>query len=164
MTESVFVLDPGKVTGSSLWLLDRDAPVQRVEYQMIHGGMDGFISFMEVRLGPMRPDLVICEQWNVNDGRQFGDPTEPLRIEGAIATMCSALGIELVWQKNDMKALCSDETLKEHGLYIFPKDAKTDPAINWTDARDVNDTALHMLAWAKASGHEPTIDLYWPDR
>lgn len=162
MSESILVIDPGEVTGWSLWALDREYPVQRLEYGMIHGGLDGFITFMEVRLGRMRPDLIICEKWNTNDGRR-GDPSNPLRIEGALQAMCSALGLELLWQMNDMKSLCTDATLIEHGLYITPKEAKVDPTILHVDARDVNDTAIHMLAYAKASGHDATIALFWPD-
>lgn len=164
MTESVLTIDPGEVTGWSYWALDPEYPIQRLEYGLIHGGLDGFITWMEIRLGRLRPDILICEKWNPNDGRVYGDPTEPLRIEGAIAAMVSALGIgDVEWQFNSMKALCTDDKLREHGLYIMPSHAKVDPAIMHKDARDVNDTFSHTLAFAKASGHQPTIDLYWPD-
>lgn len=164
MTDSILALDPGESTGWSLWALDDDYPIQRLDYGLVKGGMEGLVTFMEVRLGAVRPDVIVCEKWNVNDGRR-GDPTEPLRIEGAMYAIASALGLELVFQPTSMKDQCHDYVLQDNGLWISPAEAKLDPAILWVDARDVNDSQIHALAWAKTTAqHEPTLAAYWPER
>lgn len=163
MTESVLTIDPGEATGWSLWALDPKYPIQRLEYGLVKGGTDGFITFMELRLGRLHPDVLIVEDWNRHDPRK-GDPTHPLQIKGALMGAASALGVELIIQPNTMKDQCHDSVLKEHGLYILPREAKVDPAIMHTDGRDVNDTQRHTLGWAKVTEHQPTIALYWPDR
>ena len=153
----------GAVTGWSLWAFDPEFPLQRLEYGLIHDGLEGFVRWLEVRLGRLRPDVLICEQFNTKDGRVARADLTPLYLEGALFAITSALGLEVVWQGTDMKALCSDDTLRDHGLYIMPKDAKTDRAIMHTDARDVNDSQRHALAWAKAIDHEPSVRQFWPD-
>lgn len=162
MTESILAIDPGESTGWSLWALEPEYPMQRLECGLVHGGEAGFITFMEVRLGRFRPSIVVCEEWNINDGRR-GNPRFSLRIEGALMAMTSALGIELVFQPTSMKDMCRDSVLKEHGLWITNKQAREDPQILWQDARDVNDSQINALAWAKAIGHDPTIEAFWPD-
>lgn len=164
MTESVLVFDPGEVTGWSLWTLDSEYPMYRLEYGLIKGGLDGFVSWLELRLGRLRPDILICERFNTKDGRVARADLTPLYLEGALYAISSALGLEVVWQGTDMKALCSDDTLRANGLYFLPSEAKGDPAIMHVDARDVNDSQRHALAYAKSTDHEPTIALYWPDR
>lgn len=162
MSESLLALDPGEVTGWSLWVLDDDAPLQRLDYGLIHGGTFGAAEWLEQRLGVLRPDILVCERWNRFDGRA-GDPTYPLQIEGLLIGAARALGLEITWQSNGMKDLCRDSTLKEFGFYIMPAAAKVDPAIMWEDARDVNDSQRHALAWAKAADHEPTVTAFWPE-
>jgi hypothetical protein len=159
MTDSLLALDPGKVTGWSLWTLDDDFPMTRLEYGLAKGGIDGFISFMELRLGIWRPDIIVCEHFDLDGRTRYPDLT-PRDCEGALRAMVSALGLEVVWQNTDMKALCRDQTLKDHGLWL----TGSDPAIRHDDARDVNDSQVHALAYAKASGHEPTVALYWPEQ
>jgi len=163
MTETILGIDPGESTGWSLWLLDNDAPIQRVDYGLIHGGVDGFITFMEVRLGSMRPSVTICEKFNEKDGRVAVADLTPLPIEGAIRAIASALALELIFQPTAMKSMCSDEKLKELGFYITNAEARENPKIRWQDARDVNDSEIHVLAWAKSIDHTPTVEAYWPD-
>lgn len=162
MTETVLGIDPGEVTGWSLWLLDRDVPIQRIEYGLIKGGVDGFITWMEIRLGQLRPSVIVCERFNTKDGRVAVADLTPLPIEGALKAVASALALEVVWQYNSAKDLCRDDVLKRFGYWITPAQAKVDPAIDHIDARDVNDSQAHVLGWAKGMGHTPTIELLWP--
>src|SRR6478736_10388975 len=97
MTESILSIDPGEVTGWSLWALDAELPVQRLEYGLIKGGLAGFIFWIEHRYGQLRPDVTVVEKWNRHDGRK-GDPTHPLQIQGSILTAASALGLEVTLQ------------------------------------------------------------------
>lgn len=163
MTETILAFDPGWTTGWALFALDDDRPVQRLEYGAIHDGLPGFVEFIEQRLGLLRPDILICEKFNEDDGRKANADLTPLPIEGALYAVARALNIEVTWQSIGMKVLCSDQTLKDQGLWITPAEAKVDPAILWTDARDVNDAQIHIGGWCKAHGHEPTVEAWWPE-
>jgi len=163
MSELIMGIDPGESTGWSLWALEPDLPIQRLEYGLIHGGLKGFVSFMEIRLGRLHPTTIACEKFNENDGRVALGSLVPLPIEGAIYAMASALGIELVMQPTSMKDLCRDSVLKEFGLYITNAEARENPHIKWKDARDVNDSQMHVLAFAKSINHEASVEAFWPD-
>lgn len=156
----MLVIDPGAVTGWSLWAVPEDLPLQRLEYGLVKGGRKGFMAWSRSNLGIIRPDILVCEMWRPRDGA--ADIT-PVYIEGQLEAVADALAMEITWQGTDMKAMCSDDTLREQGLYIMPAEARVDPAIMHIDARDVNDTARHALAWAKAHGHEATIATCWPE-
>ena len=164
MSELILGLDPGQSTGWSLWELPPDLPVQRLEYGLIHGGLEGAAEWMENRLGLFRPTTIVCEKFNQNDGRVARADLTPLPIEGLVYGASRALGIDLVYQPTSAKDQVHDSLLREHGLYVENAEARTNPDILWQDARDVNDSEIHVLAWVKLMEHEPTIDLYWPDR
>lgn len=156
MTDVILVFDPGEATGWSLWLLDDDAPMQRVEFGVIPGGVDGFLDWIETRLGSLRP-TIICERYDPLRGGRFKNYTA-MYIEGALRAVCRALALEIIWQDPDMKTLCSDECLKTNGLWI------ENDEVEWEDARDANDTQRHALGWGKTIDHEPTVEFYWPER
>lgn len=163
MTDSLLSVDPGQVTGWSLWALDDEHPLQRLEYGLVKGGVEGWLTWQERRLGELRPDVIVFENFNPNLGYGGAKDFEALEIKGAFRAGCRALGLEVTFQETDMKALCKDDDLRRLGLWILPSEAKVDPAIMHEDARDVHDSFIHALAWAKASGHEPTVALYWPE-
>ena len=159
MSELLLAIDPGEVTGWSTWQLEDDAPLTRLDYGLVKGGALGWRSWMSAKMR-MRPGLIVCERFNPNDGRAGkANYVDHLRIEGGLLVAADALGLpDPIWHHNDMKALCSDATLKSHGLWLTGRDER----IGWQDARDVNDSQRHALAWAKAAGHEPTLLRYWP--
>lgn len=158
MAEMLLAFDPGGATGWSLWLLDEDNPLQRVEYGLIQGGEDGFLDWAEQHLGQLRPDIIVCERFNPDLGTGDGRKSyEPMLIQGALKAICRALGIEVIWQDIGMKSLCRDDVLKRSGLWVEGSD------VGWEDGRDVNDSAIHALAWAKVSDHEPSVRCYWPE-
>jgi hypothetical protein len=126
--EFITVLDPGAVTGMSNWSLDTDMPMRRLEYRLIKGGLEGFVSFMGVWLGRARPDLILCEKWDAT-GSDRDDASYSYKIEGALYTMADALGLEIEFVTRTSKLLATDSFLKEQGLYISPKAAKVDPTI-----------------------------------
>ena len=65
-----------------------------------------------------------------------------------------ALGLKPTWQDRTQKALCKDEVLREHGLWLTGKQC------NHTDARDIMDAQIHSLAYLKKF-HRPTLEKYW---
>lgn len=163
MTESLLAIDPGQVTGWSLWALDADSPLQRLDYGLVKGGSDGWLEWQERHLGGLRPDVIVFEKFNPSLGYGASKDYEAMIVEGEFKAACRALGLEITFHDTAMKALCSDGDLRRLGYWIMPKDAKVDPAIMHEDARDVHDSFIHALAWAKASDHEPTVEAYWPE-
>lgn len=150
-------VDPGEATGWSLWNYDPHFPLQRLEFGLIPGGLNGFLDWSEVRLGLLHAD-VICERFNPALGTADGSKNyEPMYIEGALRAICRALGLSLEFQDVGMKALCGDHVLKRNGLWIHNSE------VEWEDARDVNDTQRHALAWALSNDHAPSLSAYWPD-
>lgn len=156
----MLAIDPGEVTGWSTWAMEPDAPLKRLDYGLVKGGAEGWVIWMSRNM-MMRPDMTVCERFNPNDGRAAKAAyIDHIRIEGALMAILDALALPSpIWHYNDMKALCTDATLKSSGLWLTGADDR----IDWQDARDVNDSQRHALARAKASGHEPTLLEYWPE-
>lgn len=157
MDETLLSIDPGQATGWSLWTFADDHALQRLDYGVIPEGLDGFLRWAEARIGALRPSVTVFELFRPNLGyNAHSKDYEAMLIEGALKATARALALEVVYQGNDMKALCSDADLKRLGLWVENSE------VEWTDARDVNDSQRHALAWAKANGHEATIDAFWP--
>ncbi|MDF2915889.1 MAG: hypothetical protein K0S70_106 [Microbacterium sp.] len=163
MGETILGIDPGGTTGWSLWELPDDLPAMRLQYGAIKGGAMGFLFWMERNLGPLRPSLIVFERFNPDLGYGDAKDYEALIIQGLVMGAASALGIDLLLHETGMKAMCTDDALKRLGFYITPAEAKVDPAIMHEDARDVNDSEIHVLAHAKAIEHQPTLDAFWPE-
>lgn len=155
MTETILAFDPGGVTGWSLWLMTDSTPMHRIDYGLVRGGIDGMLDFFEQKLGGLHPSLVICERFNPDLG-DANKEYDALEITGALRGACRALGIELVFQDIGMKAQCKDSVLKRLGLWI------DGPEVEHEDGRDVNDSQIHALAWAKVNDHVPTVEWAWP--
>ena len=88
---------------------------------------------------------------------------EPLRIEGAIL----AMGIKPTWvsppqqyfsggEGKAKKKQAQHKWLKEHGLYVAPKD------VGSADADDVRSAIAHSISYLRRSRHMPTINHYFP--
>lgn len=163
MTRTLLAIDPGETTGWSLWALEPDAPLMRLEYGAVLRGVDGFLDWAERQLIALSPSTIIFELFNPHLGYGDAKNYEALEIQGCMRAVARALALQVAWHTTAMKALCRDDVLKRAGLYIEPAQAKVDEAILWKDARDVNDSQRHALAWAKAHDHQPSIRLYWPN-
>lgn len=148
-------VDPGVATGICLGYYSETEPWRRIDTWIVKDGIEGFIRWYYTEA----PDLVHVSEWVVekfvlSGGNDFVANTEPLRIEGAII----ALGLKPVWNYRYDKALCKDEVLKKHKLWVTGK------MVNHTDGRDANDAAIHSLALMKKRAHIPSLKHYWgPD-
>jgi hypothetical protein len=161
LDEIITVIDPGgSTTGWSVWMLPSNLPIERIDYGLIKDGLFGFIEWALNHHRYLREATVVCEKFVPEGGPE--DYT-PLQIEGAlISALYNLAAPEAVFQLRSRKRNLGvkrvrDDLLKENGLWL----PGSDPAIDWTDARDVNDTALHALIYAKDRGHEPTLRRYW---
>lgn len=158
MEQYVVAFDPGFATGWSRWQCHSDRMLERIDYGLITDGLDGFTEWCLEHPRYLAESIVISEgfipqslavEWRT-----------PIRIEGAMSAFCAAYATPPpIFQPRNAKHAVADDLLKRHGLWL----AGNDPKIAWQDARDVNDSQLHALAWAKHDGHLPTIRALWPD-
>lgn len=151
-SRTLLSIDPGWATGVSLWTVPDDEPIERQAYWLVVGGPEGFNEWWR-NDGPW-VDLVICEEF-IQDGRTPKVDTNALQIEGYLM---GVWGIDrVIWQRNAMKnTKTGDVLLKQHGLFLTGK------LVHWKDGRDVNDSQLHALAWAK-NNHRPSQEFFWPN-
>lgn len=129
-------------------------------------------SFLDVHKDHVsyRNDLtVIVEKFTARGGANQGfayrtKDLEPLRIEGAIL----AMGLKPTWvspaqqyfsggEGKAKKKQAQHKWLKEHGLYVAPKD------VGSTDADDVRSTIAHSISHLRRTKHMPTINHYFPE-
>lgn len=137
-------LDPGGLTGWSIWTLGDDKPLKLIECGQTPGGVGGFIDGWRGMLPTF--DLVVSESFRL-DGRTPKPDVTPLKIEGALLALRD--GQPVTFQANTYKSHAPDDLLKRHGLY-----KKGQP--------HAVDAIRHAVAWAKTRGHRPTIELLWP--
>lgn len=136
--------DPGKTTGYAWFTIADDTPIELYRCGQIQNGINGFIAR---DYAPIDADIVVAEQF-VLDGRTVRPELEPLKIEGVLIADAYALQHELVFQRNNFKTHVDDARLKDIGWY-----QKGMP--------HANDAIRHGLAWAKTSGHLPTLREYF---
>lgn len=154
MVETWLALDPGGATGWSIWRFEDDAPLERVAYGVISGGLDGFKERCDDLF--IGVDRAVCERFRL-DARTESPDLEAVQVEGAVALACHQGGIPLHWSPTARKAALFDSVLKRLGLWVAPKD------IEWEDGRDVNDSAKHALTLALLDlEHEPTLRWVYP--
>lgn len=144
-------IDPGIATGIALGWYEQQHWYERIDCWIVKGGLDGFMHWYYADA----PGEALMAQWVserfVLRDNDFVANTEPLRIEGAMI----ALGLNPVFQLRTDKALCKDDVLKEHKLWVTGK------MVNHTDGRDANDATIHALAYLKKQKHIPTLKQYW---
>jgi hypothetical protein len=147
----LLAIDPGKATGVSLWNYEPDAPFERINYWLVQNGSKGFRDwFREADFGVA---VIVCESFKP-DGRTKAPDLNPVRVETVLEVLW---GDDVIFQPNTMKTNVPDALLKKHGLWVTGAD------VDWVDGRDVNDSQIHALAYAKSIHHVPTIRKYWPD-
>lgn len=144
-------VDPGLATGVTLGSYDDIHAWERIDFWLIKNGLDGFLDWYH----GVAPDRAysacwVSERFILRDN-DFIANTEPLRIEGAMI----ALGLDPIFQQRTDKALCKDEVLKRHKLWVTGKQC------GHTDGRDVNDSCIHALARMKKLKHLPSLERYW---
>lgn len=153
----VIAFDPGGATGWSFWHYDVDEPMVRTDYGVIAGGADGFCEWLwRHHHLLLRASVSVIEHY-VQDGGP-GEADDALQVEGALRATLAALSLPpLVQQRRHDKRQVSDTVLKASGVWV------TNDEVDWEDARDVNDSQIHALAWAKMREHGPTVAFYWPE-
>lgn len=158
MKLQVLGFDPGEVTGWSLFEVPDDAPLRRLDYGLIKGGVDGVIDWCVQHPRYLRSSTVVSEGF-IPESNAVEWRT-PIRIEGVLLGLCSIYGAAPpIFQSRSTKRAVGDGLLKAHGLWLRGDDVK----VGWTDARDVNDSQLHVIARVKHDEHVPTLRALWPE-
>lgn len=147
----LYTIDPGVATGIALGWYEETHAYDRTNVWIIKDGLSGFLDWFEDDQ-PVNPfnALWVSERFVLRDN-DFVANTEPLKIEGALET----LRLRPTYQLRTDKALCKDEVLKEHGLWVTGK------MVGHSDGRDANDATIHALAYLKKQRHLPTLKKYW---
>lgn len=147
----LFTVDPGVATGIAFGHYGDDKAYKRIDVWIVKGGVTGFLKWFREEL-PMNPIAAewVSESFILRDN-DFIANTEPVKIEGAM----EALELPVTYQSRTDKALCKDQVLKAHGLWVTGK------MVNHTDGRDANDATIHALARMKKLRHTPSLKEYW---
>lgn len=163
-------IDPGNVTGWSWWKVPAHEAASRLDYGIVEHGLAGFVhdlvadNYGKVSLKRLiqHSDLVVFERFSLN-GDAVNPQTEALEIQGALKLHMARKdrADKLVLHERGKKRAVRDEVLKEAGLYLTKSGIKEELGIEWTDARDINDSQIHVLAYLKEHGHSATIKEYW---
>lgn len=148
----LLAIDPGKATGWSLWAYDSALALTRRDLGVIPGGVHGFILWW--RELPHCIDEIVFETFRLGDDFVNDRTMQASQIEGALLALVPP-EFPIWWQRRSDKRAVPDHVLKRHGLWI------TGSAVDWEDGRDVNDSQIHALAWAKRQEHEPTLRRYF---
>lgn len=169
--------DPGKVTGITLGHYSDTKAYERDAFWAVQGGLEGFLGWFGNHFSPDYDSYNLTDYfypdehgpearepitWAYADGQivserfvlrsqKFVADTTPILIEGAMA----ALGMEPIYQLRSDKALVPDQILKDQLLWV------TGSMCGWTDGRDVNDSAIHALAYLKKQKHLPTLQKFF---
>lgn len=150
--------DPGWATGWSVWYWDNKTPLTRKDYGVTPQGAEGLSELLwnvESWQAPFFWDAVISERF-VPDGSAGGRETVSAQGEGvlihAFDNVTFQLRSEKVWFGRTVAD--SDARLKELGLWIDNSE------VDWTDARDVNDSQHHAIKWAIKNRHRPSIEYF----
>lgn len=161
----LLALDPGKVTGWSLWewTVESNTPARRTDYGLVKDGVEGFKKWF-IGERPVPIGLVVCEKFQL-DQRTASPDTTPLVIEGVLIALCA---VPIVWQPTSTKSEVGDAVLKVRRSNEVKKTLEPlwltgkNPKIRHTDARDVNDSQIHALAYLRHA-HRPTAAWLYPD-
>lgn len=161
-TIRVWSVDPGNATGFAEWEIGPDQPMTRTGFLLVPKGLAGFREFVKARRADL-PNVIVAESFT-QDGRTRRPELSPHAIQSYIAGVVDLAEafdgspIEMVLQPNTAKLTVAKSVLVDAGLWV------TKAQSGWTDGRDINDTTIHGLSYAKAGEHMPTLEKYWPDK
>lgn len=152
---NLWSFDFGFTTGVTLGFYGPTTPYRLVDAWEVQGGPQGFLEWMQSVDNKMSIlDKVIAERFVLNpgEGTRFIPDIVGVPTEGILMALCPA---PIHWQLRGDKATVPDSILKLHALWRNGKDTNHD------DARDVNDTTKHALAYLRNSNHLPTLRSYF---
>lgn len=155
MSESILSIDPGKATGWSSWVIGDEMPMTRVDFGYISA--TEFVSWFWDQAP--RYDHIIFERFRLGGDVVYPD-LSPEFLRGEAQAVVELHGLPpLIYRYRFQKGehVVSEEILRRHDLWV------TGAPIGWEDGRDVNDSTIHALGWAKENDHLPTLAAYWPD-
>ena len=159
---TLLAIDPGQATGWSLWFPNVTRPFELVTWGVVTGGASGFIHSDQMVSLIREADIVVCEKF-ILDGRASDSPVDivPKDIEGMVRALClHARGdrpVEPRYQDKALKATVPDAVVKRAGYWV------ENSQVDHEDARDVNDSIIHALIYAREIEHEPTLQRLYPE-
>jgi hypothetical protein len=162
----ILAVDPGLETGACLGFYDATTPFQLVERWQIHGGVDGYIDWVESGAARHYQEVVYEKFiFSPNEPADFsGVPIEGVIHWDARLHRASVLeqdrrhkGSLIGYPDNvtdkDQRQRLRFDWLEEHGLFRAG-----------TGNDDSNDAVTHALVSLKLRRHMPTMRAFWPSR
>lgn len=158
-------VDPGRNTGVALGFYDATTPYQVLRRWQVHGGLQGFIVWLEATGRHEEIDEIVVEKF-VHDPGAKGVDLSGVPIEGVIAWWAHQLGVPVIWHTRADKS----------GLIGYPENATTKAQRQrvrfdflerhglfeaGTENDDTNDAVAHGLVSLKRRLHMPTINHYF---
>lgn len=154
----ILSIDPGFASGWSVWELTERAVAVRVFFGLETGGIEGMVDWLGSPRGLWaisQSDYVIVEKFKT-EGRAAD--LVGAHVEAVIRGELHRRGCDpAILRPNSAKAGVRDQILKDAGMWIEGEQ------VHWTDGRDVNDSAIHVLSWLRDQDHRPTIRHFWPE-
>lgn len=145
----IFAVDPG-ASRSGVCILELTENNCALEtYREVHGGVEGFIDYLDLYGGGIQADVIVVEGYEIRRG-QAGDP-HGLEVIGAIKYWARHRAPVVTQTPAGRKKAVSDDALQRLGLYL--------PGEPWRNAREA---IRHAVWYAKKQKHTPTLRIGWP--
>ncbi|MDL5351114.1 hypothetical protein [Microbacterium sp. zg-YB36] len=162
------ITDPGWNTGVALAYYDAITPFQLVKRFQVHGGLNGFLAWLDTGGVGAPVDEYVVEKF-IHDPNADAADLSGVPIEGVIAHLAHIEEVPVIWQTRSDKS----------GLIGYPESAKTKAQrqrvrfdflerhglfVPGTENDDTNDCATHGLVSLKRRKHMPTLNFYFGRR
>ena len=170
MTKILISVDPGVSSGLSMWTYS-DTDYARCQiFSQFQGGAEALIKKAHEWRDRFPEAHWICENFTARSTHGFSYTTtslEPLVGIGALVAMglidrkdrtqmqSPPLQYFAGGKNKAEKKKAQHKWLKDHGLYVAPKD------VDSPDADDVRSSMAHAIAWFRRTSHRPTLEHYF---
>lgn len=161
----ILSVDPGGNTGVALGFYDSTTPYRLVERWQVHGGLDGFIRWIEHECPDY--DEVVVERFIFSPDEAADFVGVP--IEGVVAWDAHRRRARVFWQdrrnKGDLIGYSAGATTKvKRQRERFDFLDRFGMFRAGTENDDSNDAIVHAIVNLKARRHMPTMRAFWPGR
>ena len=141
----VLCLDPGGTTGVALIEYNEETAPEVIFTKQIGNGLQGFLNWHWDELEDIDFDTIVCESFTLREG-VYGVDLSPVYVIGALEALYPVH--DKIYQAPSTKPLCSNERLKDMGLYEPGRD-------------HAMDALRHGLIYLRNKKHKPTLELGW---
>ena len=136
---NILSLDPGNATGFVSTEYDPQTATFGDTDMGVLNGLDEAFAYIRSYAAIKNRTIVVYEGFDLNPGNEFVADLTGVEIIGALKYAFPHGWLHK--RRRSDKVQVSDETLKEHGLWVTGGD------VDWEDGRDVNDAWIHLIGY-----------------